>query len=95
VVKSFNEPEPGAGLISYLVNSMQIAGIYREEGKTMKPDIDPVCGMQVNEENAAAMLEYLGRKYFFCSEDCQRKFEQRPEDYVVRRGQANINDFDA
>jgi Cu+-exporting ATPase len=61
----------------------------------MKPDIDPVCGMQVDEENAAATSEYLGRKYFFCSIDCQRKFEQRPEDYVVRRGQAQINDFDA
>jgi Cu+-exporting ATPase len=61
----------------------------------MKPDIDPVCGMRVNEENAAAISEYLGRKYLFCSEDCQRKFEQRPEDYVVRIGQANIDDFDA
>jgi Cu+-exporting ATPase len=70
-------------------------GSFLEEEKAMKPDIDPVCGTQVNEENAAAMSEYLGRKYYFCSEDCQRKFEQRPEDYVIRRGQANISDFDS
>jgi YHS domain-containing protein len=74
---------------------MQIASIFWGVINVVEPDIDPVCGMQVNEENAAAMSEYLGRKYFFCSEDCQRKFEQRPEDYVVRRGQAQINDFDA
>jgi Cu+-exporting ATPase len=49
---------------------------------------DPVCGVGVDEENAAAQSEYLGKTYYFCSEGCKHKFDQRPEDYVVRTGQA-------
>ncbi len=60
----------------------------------MKTTTDPVCGMQVDEEKAAATSEYLERKYYFCSRDCQRKFEQRPEDYVVRTGQAQVAEPD-
>jgi Cu+-exporting ATPase len=48
---------------------------------------DPVCGSQVDEQKAAGESNYLGQRYFFCSEDCKRKFDQRPEDYVIRTGQ--------
>ncbi|HWQ36696.1 MAG TPA: YHS domain-containing protein [Blastocatellia bacterium] len=54
----------------------------------MASHTDPVCGMQVDEENAAGESEYLEQRYYFCSEDCKHKFDQRPEDYVVRSGQA-------
>ena len=47
---------------------------------------DPVCGIQVDEQQAAETAEYLGKTYYFCSEGCRRKFEQRPEQYVVRAG---------
>jgi len=53
----------------------------------MTTHTDPVCGMQVDEQEAAGQSEYLGQKYYFCSEGCKRKFDQRPEDYVVRTGQ--------
>lgn len=53
----------------------------------MASHTDPVCGMQVDEENAAGESEYLEHRYYFCSEDCKHKFDQRPEDYVVRSGQ--------
>ncbi len=53
----------------------------------MATHTDPVCGMQVDEQQAAGESEYLGQEYYFCSEGCKRKFDQRPEDYVIRSGQ--------
>ncbi len=44
--------------------------------------IDPVCGMQVSEENAAASEEYMGKTYHFCSQYCRDEFVQDPDAYV-------------
>jgi YHS domain-containing protein len=44
--------------------------------------VDPVCGMQVNEEEAAAHTDYQGDTYYFCSEWCQEEFAKDPEKYV-------------
>jgi Cu+-exporting ATPase len=46
--------------------------------------IDPVCGMSVNPERAAASYEYAGRMYFFCMKRCQEKFKSDPERYLAR-----------
>lgn len=43
---------------------------------------DPVCGMQIDSEAAAAAVDYEGERYYFCSEDCREEFEQAPEDYA-------------
>jgi P-type Cu+ transporter len=43
---------------------------------------DPVCGMQVDERNAAGQAEHAGQRYFFCSQGCQKKFEQNPATYA-------------
>lgn len=43
---------------------------------------DPVCNMLLEESEAAGTSEYEGRTYYFCSEDCQAKFEQNPKEYV-------------
>ena len=44
--------------------------------------IDPVCGMNVNEEKAAGVSEYKRKKYYFCSTSCKEKFEKNPELYI-------------
>lgn len=54
----------------------------------MATQMDPVCGMQVNDQQAAEKSEYLGKTYYFCSEGCKHKFDQRPEQYTVKAGQA-------
>jgi YHS domain-containing protein len=46
--------------------------------------VDPVCGMQVDEENAAAGLEYEGEAYYFCSRACMKKFEDDPRSYAKK-----------
>jgi len=46
---------------------------------------DPVCGMAINRNSAAAQLEHGGRTYFFCVEDCQRKFAANPTAYAEEK----------
>lgn len=49
--------------------------------------IDPVCGMQVQDEAGALKTEYAGETYLFCSEDCRSTFEQDPQRFAQ---QANV-----
>jgi len=41
--------------------------------------IDPVCGMTVDENTAAATAVYRGTTYYFCAPGCKRRFEADPE----------------
>lgn len=43
---------------------------------------DPVCGMEVDENKAAATSDYKGQKYFFCAKRCQVAFDKVPEKYL-------------
>ncbi|HWY42364.1 MAG TPA: heavy metal translocating P-type ATPase [Candidatus Sulfotelmatobacter sp.] len=43
---------------------------------------DPVCGMSVTLEGAAATAEFEGKKYFFCAEACAEKFAKEPRKYL-------------
>lgn len=44
--------------------------------------IDPVCGMDVNPETAAATSEYNGTTYYFCAPGCKKSFDKDPEKYL-------------
>ena len=48
--------------------------------------IDPVCGMEVDTESAAATSEYRGTTYYFCAPGCKRQFERDPERYLGESG---------
>jgi len=39
---------------------------------------DPVCGMEIDAAEAAGRLEHAGTTYYFCSAQCQAKFEANP-----------------
>jgi Cu+-exporting ATPase len=43
---------------------------------------DPVCGMDVDERQAAATSEHNGRTYYFCSPGCKRSFDKEPAKYL-------------
>lgn len=43
---------------------------------------DLVCGMEIDEADAAGQFEYEGTTYYFCSNACKDKFEARPGDYI-------------
>lgn len=45
---------------------------------------DPVCGMDVDPQSAAASEEYHGEIYYFCSSACHEKFNAEPEKYTAQ-----------
>jgi uncharacterized membrane protein YraQ (UPF0718 family) len=61
--------------------------VNRVEGKAKvivtpaQQALDPVCGMNVEIENAAK-AEYGGETYYFCCSHCQQAFEHSPEEYM-------------
>jgi adenylate cyclase len=42
---------------------------------------DPVCGMRIDTDDAAATVEYEGETYYFCSEACREAFVAGPDSY--------------
>lgn len=44
--------------------------------------IDPVCGMTVDPEKAAAHVEHDGEMFYFCARGCAQKFSAHPEQYL-------------
>jgi len=44
--------------------------------------IDPVCGMDIEVEDAAGSREYQGRTYYFCNPTCLERFSAEPEKYL-------------
>src|SRR5580698_5989333 len=44
---------------------------------------DPVCGMTVDPQKAAATTEYEGHLYHFCSKGCATKFQQNPTKFLA------------
>jgi YHS domain-containing protein len=44
---------------------------------------DPVCGMRINRLYAAGQSEFDGHVYYFCLEDCLKKFIEHPRQYLA------------
>jgi len=40
---------------------------------------DPVCGMSVEPNKAAAKVEHGGQTYYFCAPGCAKRFKQAPK----------------
>lgn len=43
---------------------------------------DPVCGMEIDSNQAEETAEYQGTTYFFCSPMCKTKFTMNPAKYA-------------
>jgi YHS domain-containing protein len=54
----------------------------------MAMQTDPVCGMQVDDQRATAKSQFQGQNYYFCSDECKRKFDQQPQQYASKAGKA-------
>lgn len=66
-----SEPQHGPPPSSFPLALTEPAGV-----------VDPVCGMTVQPERAAARFDYEGRTYYFCSTHCARKFQDEPQRYL-------------
>jgi Cu+-exporting ATPase len=42
---------------------------------------DPVCGMMVEKDKAAATSEHGGKTVYFCAVGCKKRFDANPERY--------------
>ena len=47
-----------------------------------EPVIDPVCGMTVVADAAAAAWEHDGDVFYFCSVRCMERFRRDPDGYL-------------
>ena len=47
---------------------------------------DPVCGCKLDEAKAPHKAGYAGQMYYFCSQDCQTKFQDHPGKYIRKAG---------
>src|SRR5260370_24090576 len=56
---------------------------------------DPVCGMTVAPEKAAAKAEHAGKIYYFCSKNCAERFSREPEKFLLASGTAGMDDMSA
>jgi P-type Cu+ transporter len=52
------------------------------QGGALSGAKDPVCGMTVSPEKAAAQVEHGGKNYYFCCQECATKFQGDPERYL-------------
>lgn len=43
---------------------------------------DPVCGMEIDRDQANSMIRKGDRQLYFCSEQCADKFSREPEKYL-------------
>jgi YHS domain-containing protein len=59
------------------------AGPSRLRVSEMASMIDPVCGMSVEAESAAAAWEYRDVVYYFCSVRCMERFRDDPEHFLA------------
>ncbi len=66
----------------------------KQPGLTILPSAprvkDPVCGMMVDPEKAAAKLEHAGKTYFFCSSRCTERFAKEPVKFLAAPGSAGM-----
>ena len=52
------------------------------------PELDPVCGMEVEPEGASYRLDYAERAYVFCCAGCRASFAAEPARYLAELGRA-------
>jgi P-type Cu+ transporter len=52
--------------------------------KEASPELhhDPVCGMDIEAQDAAGAVEHKGKLHYFCSTSCIEKFKGNPETYL-------------
>jgi YHS domain-containing protein len=59
-------------------------GHQRHSQKTKsKPEIDPVCGMEIGEDEGYGKL-HDSRLYRFCSKTCLDEFDLDPDKYILQ-----------
>jgi len=65
-------------------NNHSHGSLVHTNGHSANTVKDPVCGMNISPEKAAAKYEYKGNTFYFCSNGCTEKFKVEPEKYFKK-----------
>jgi Cu+-exporting ATPase len=68
------------------MNSQEASGLSLPILQGTAKHKDPVCGMMVVPEKAAAKVEHAGKTYYFCSKSCAERFSREPQKFLVVPG---------
>ena len=60
-----------------------------QEDSDLVSSKDPVCGMNVSENDNSPHYEYQGTDYYFCSSHCLKAFTKNPTTYLSGQGETN------
>lgn len=52
---------------------------------------DPVCGMEIEPQDAFANREHMGQTFYFCSQSCVDQFDADPHHYVMTSATTGFN----
>ncbi|MEE9399330.1 MAG: YHS domain-containing protein, partial [Dehalococcoidales bacterium] len=72
----------GAAALPVTAPKVEVREQITPKEEAMATVKDPVCGMDIDPENAAATEEYQSQTYHFCSAACHDKFQAEPEKYA-------------
>ena len=64
---------------------------HRDPAPGAETATDPVCGMQVEMRKSARSRDYGGETFWFCSDNCQSKFEADPYFYASGNAEKTSN----
>jgi YHS domain-containing protein len=63
-------------------------GRYPERKVAMATVKDPVCGMEIDSEAAAATSDHEGTTYHFCAVGCKEEFDAEPAKFLGAAAEA-------
>jgi Cu+-exporting ATPase len=73
-------PQPVGHAMSH--DAHQEVSMHHDHASAPAGATDPICGMTVTPENAAAIREVGGTRYYFCSAHCAATFDADPNRYT-------------
>jgi YHS domain-containing protein len=80
--------------IAFVVVAAGLYWLYRNRdrlGGGQGFALDPVCGMQVRTADAPAHSDWQGRRFWFCSDRCQQRFDAEPARYTSAQETASAD----
>jgi YHS domain-containing protein/uncharacterized membrane protein YraQ (UPF0718 family) len=80
--------------IAFVVVAAGLYWLYRNRdrlGGGQGFALDPVCGMQVRTADAPAHSDWQGRRFWFCSDRCQQRFDAEPARYTSAKETASAD----
>ncbi len=81
--------EVAISILAEVITSLRAEKTEEEVVADNTPDeasnifINPVCQIPVEKSTAKYVVEYQGKKYYFCCDGCKVSFEKEPEKYAL------------